>query len=517
MYPKGDVWVKRILVVTSTKLEEAVRSQLEPPEGYQIEVWGLPIDVVALLRPKSLAKLLELESERRKTKLTSFDYVLVSGMIPGDMREVAEKIGVPVYKGTKTLSELKVMIRNLNDIEKLLDPVRPLESELKRFMFKSLVDDLRSIEYEEAFKIGDLRIPLRGPPAYLGAEIMDNEPLEEKLNKASQVADYVIIGSTSTEPRPSKVPSLIKVAERYFKTIAFDSMYSEELREACKMNVDLIMSLDEAKAEEVSCEAVVAIPGNYKEGFWPLSADEKVESLKRTLKKVGAEKVVIDPVLSPPWNLLESLVAYKKVSKELKYPIMMGLSNVTELVDFDSPGVNSLLVTMGMEVGTSLFMVTEHSDKCVDSWYETKVAIALNSVAKKRNTLPKDLGLDMLILKEKRLERVKFQREGEKVEVKDHEFPLEGSVVRIWVDDGVKVVAERGGKKYFLEGDPYLIGKTLVARGIIKEPSHALYVGWELQKAYLADKLNKSYIQDEELKFESSKEKWSKLREGTKN
>lgn len=59
-----------------------------------------------------------------------------------------------------------------------------------------------------------------------------------------------------------------------------------------------------------------------------------------------------------------------------------------------------------------------------------------------------------------------------------------------------------------------MIGKTIIAEGLVKEPSHALYLGWELQKAHLAAKLNKSYVQDEELRFEPPREKLRGLREG---
>ncbi|UXD22725.1 hypothetical protein IPA_07710 [Ignicoccus pacificus DSM 13166] len=505
--------MKRILIPTSKRLEEVIRSSLPVPEGYEVEVWGLPIDVVALLRPRSLVQLLKMEAEKRGTSLDTFDYILVSGMIPGDMREVEKEIGVPVYKGTRTLSELKALMKHLPELEERLSPLKPLEEELRSYLLDEFVKELNSISFEEAFSLGPLKVPKRGPPFLLGAEVLENEPLEEKLHKASQVADFVIIGSSSISPDPSKVPSLLKLAEKYFKVIAFDSMFAEELNEACSKGADLVLSLDEYKAERVKCEAAVVIPGNSAKGYWPLSAREKVESLKRNLEKAkeSVEKVLVDPVLSPPWNLLESLIAYKELSA-LNYPMMMGLSNVVELVDFDSPGVNSLLVTLAAELGVSVLMVTEHSDKCLDSWYEVKVASAMASVAKNKGTLPKDLGMDMLIVKEKRREELKFEERGERIEVKDYSFPLEDSIVRIWVDGSVKVNVEKGGKIYHLEGDPYLIGKTLVGEGLVNSPSHAFYLGWELHKAFIAKKLNKGYVQERPLKFEGSKEKWEELR-----
>ncbi len=507
--------MKRVLIPTSKRLEGFLKG-MEVDEGYEVEVWGLPIDVVALLRPRSLEALLKKESERRGVPLSSFDIILVSGMIPGDLSELSEKLGTKVVKGTRTLSELKVLLKNLGKLENLLSPSRPLEEELKKFLLLEVAKSMKS-DFQAAFEIDGLKFPMRGPPALLGAEIMEGEKLEEKLLKASEVADFVIIGSSSISPDPSKVPSLVKLAEKYFKVVAFDSMFAEELNEACSSGAQIALSLDESKAEKVECEAAVVIPGNSEKGYWPLTWKEKVESLKNNLEKVKkVDKLFVDPVLSPPWNTLESLIAFKKVSEELEYPIFMGLSNVVELMDVDTPGSIGLLTFLATEIGVSAVMVTEQSPKCLNAWYEAKVAIAMATSSKPSSALPKDLGIDLLILKEKRVERLKFEEEGERVEVKDYDFPLEDSIVRIWVDEGVKVLVERRGKKYVLEGHPYMIGKTLIAKGLVKSPSHALYLGWELQKAYLANKLDKSYVQEQELKFESAKEKWRELRSALK-
>jgi len=503
--------MKRVLLVTSKKLEDVVRSMLKPPEGYEVHVWGLPVDVVALLRPKSLTELLKREERLRGVPLRSFDYVLVSGMIPGDVSAVGEELGVKVYKGTKTLSELSLLISKLNEIEDKLSPREPVDEALEKFKLEELKKDL-FFEYEEALRIGDLKLPLRSPPAFLAAEVLDNEDLEAQLSKASEVADMVIIGSTSTAPDPNKAKRLVKLAEKYFNTIGFDSMFVSELK---SVNADLYLSLDYSKLEEFKGEkdkAFVVIPGNLKEGYWPSRAEEKVESLVRNLKiaeSLGLEKLIVDPVLSPFPNLLESLVAFREVSRSVQRPMMMGISNFVELVDADTPGQVATLSALAVEAGVSLLMVTEHSEKCRGAWAEAKVAITMSSVAKKRSSQIKDLGLDLLILKEKRIKREQLKPARKKLEVRDHEFPLESTVVRIWVEgDKVRALVEPNG--VWLEGDPYLMGKTLIAEGLVKEPSHALYLGWELHKAFIAAKLDKSYIQEMPLKFETAKEKLEK-------
>ena len=504
--------MKKVLIVTSKKLEDTVRSLARAPEGYEVEVWGLPVDVVALLRPRSLASLLKREGELRGRELSEFDFVLVSGMIPGDLSELWDELGVKVFKGTKTLSDFKVLMENLNDLEEHLSPTEPVDEALERYKLKELLADL-SFEYEEALVVGALRLPMRSPPAFLAAEVLDNENVEEQLLRASEVADMVIVGSTSTSPDPSKVKELVKLAYKYFDTVGFDSMFSSELKAA---DVDLYMSLEKSKLEDFKGEkekTFVVVPGDLSRGFWPTSAEGKVASLVENVKRaeeLGLERLLVDPVLSPFPGALESLVALREVSKKVRRPIMVGLSNFVELADFDSPGQLGALTSLAVEAGASLVMVTEHSDKCRGSWAEAKVALTMASAAKRRSSQPKDLGLNLLILKEKRIVREKIEARGRKLEAKDYKFPLEKTVVRIWVEgDKVKAYAEPPG--VVVEGDPYLIGKTLIGEGLVKEPSHALYLGWELHKAFLASKLEKSYVQEMPLKFESPKEKLEKV------
>ena len=91
---------------------------------------------------------------------------------------------------------------------------------------------------------------------------------------------------------------------------------------------------------------------------------------------------------------------------------------------------------------------------------------------------------------------------------------MEPSIVRIWVEgDQVYAKCKKGKEVVTYKGHPYLIGKSLVMEGWVNEPSHALYLGWELYKAYIASKLEKSYIQERELNCEHPREKWKKVKE----
>ncbi len=508
----------KLLVVTSKRLEDVIKNDLELPEGYEAEVWGLPVDVVALLTPQSLKRLLIIESQKRKKRLDEFDYIIVSGMIGGDLSDIGKELGTKVVKGTKTLSDFHLMMKNFDKVKDLLSPSIPLDEALEEFKLEEFVRTLDELRYEPILTIGKLKLPLNPPPVFLAAEILDNEDVEAQLLRASEVADMVIIGSTSTSPDPSKVPKLLKQAERYFDTLGFDSMFPSEILAA--KEADLLLSLDKGKMERLVSlkdKTFVLIPGDSKENYWPLSYEDKVKSIKENLKKaeiMGFRNLILDPILNPFPYTLDSLIALKEI-KKLNKPTMIGLSNFVELVDADSHGVFFALSAMAFEAGVNLVMVTEHSDKCRGNWYEAKLALSMLTVAKMKSTLPKDLGVDLLIVKEKRIRREKLEKKNIR-EAKDYKPRMEPSTVRIWVEgDQVYAKCKKGKEVVTYKGHPYLIGKSLIMEGWVSEPSHALYLGWELHKAYIASKLEKSYIQERALNCEHPREKWKRVKEGT--
>jgi len=75
---------------------------------------------------------------------------------------------------------------------------------------------------------------------------------------------------------------------------------------------------------------------------------------------------------------------------------------VTELLDADSQGANALLAALGSEVGASILFTPEYSAKAKGSVRELAQASRMMLLAQKRGTPPKDLGIDLLVLKEKR-------------------------------------------------------------------------------------------------------------------
>ncbi len=83
-------------------------------------------------------------------------------------------------------------------------------------------------------------------------------------------------------------------------------------------------------------------------------------------------------------------------------PLFVGVANVTELFDADSVGLNALLARLSAEVNASIMLATEKSTKAKGTVKEEVAAAKMMYLAKKRASVPKDLGIDLLVLKDKR-------------------------------------------------------------------------------------------------------------------
>jgi dihydropteroate synthase-like protein len=184
----------------------------------------------------------------------------------------------------------------------------------------------------------------------------------------------------------------------------------------------------------------------------------------------------------------------------------MGVGNVVEMLDADSVGVNALLMGIASELDIDLAFTTEYSVKTKGSVRELVRASEMMYLAKTKKQTPKDLGIDLLILKDKRKVKdilpevdgnFKFTEVG-KTPIKQ----LEEGCFRIYLDKGkIHVIYYMDDIQIGFTGtDAKDLYKTIANHPEIKiSTEHAAYLGKELGKAEIALKLNKNYIQDTEL------------------
>jgi dihydropteroate synthase-like protein len=295
-----------------------------------------------------------------------------------------------------------------------------------------------------------------------------------------------------------------------------------EIRAAVESDVDLVLSLDagnlEQAAPHINNSPVVILPTNMRNGVTPRTAEERVILLEKNIskaKRLGIEKIIADPVLEPAIKpgLMESLKAYQLFRRRnADTPVLFGLGNVTELMDIDSTGVNGLLAALACEVEAELLFIPEHSVKARGSVRETADASKMMFLARRNETPPKDLGVDLLILKEKRWTEEEYDRSTEvetivvDAEGETHFAPDKRGWFKIQIDRERSMIVVSHYRAKSNKPDAIIRGRnaeeiyqTIIRETLIGNLEHASYMGRELGKAELALLLGRSYSQDEPL------------------
>lgn len=332
-------------------------------------------------------------------------------------------------------------------------------------------------------------------------------------------ADIIDVGMVAGESRPADARKLVAAVKQVVNVpVSIDTLDPAEIAAAVAAGADLVLSGDAGNLEAIApftkSVAVVVIPTNQREGYFPKTAEERVKFLEEIIseaRKLGITRVIGDLILEPS-NVLESMMAFREFAeKNPAVPLFVGVSNVTELMDADSVGVNALLARLSSEVGASVLLATEKSDKAKGTVREEVTAAKMMFLAKKRGSVPKDLGLDLLVLKDKRNREEPYSKALEvKVPVvvaaekpEGAELDEKGSF-RIAVDRaGEEIVALHYASAKMEKPDRIIKGKTaenilakIVEMGLLSRIDHASYLGSELAKAEIALRTGKEYIQD---------------------
>src|SRR5208283_2912437 len=269
----------------------------------------------------------------------------------------------------------------------------------------------------------------------------------------------------------------------------------------------------EAIAPYISDVAVVVIPTNQRQGYFPKKAEERVRFLEQIIqqaKKLGVTRCIADLILEPS-DVLESFIAFRQFAdRNPNMALFVGVSNVTELMDADSVGVNALLARLSSEVGASIMLATEKSDKAKGTVGEEAAAAKMMFLAKKRSSVPKDLGVDLLLLKDKRKHEEPYYRKfGKNVQVIESEKNV---LIKLDAAGSFNIVVDRTletivALHYSLANkekpDKMIKGKTadviyskIIELGLVSREDHVAYLGSELAKAEIALRTGKEYIQD---------------------
>ncbi len=514
----------KYLLITGELAKDYVRAYADR-SGIEYDLVAVPFPVAALLTPKFIVEHI------KSLDLSEYDAIIVPGLLRGSSKYIEDSLGIPAFKGPKDAADLPIIMEHVRKGLKLSHDVPAcelLEEEIRRDAdkeFREAMDRARStIDREKCIDLRGLCIA-RELPIRIMAEIVDapkltkNEIKRITAHYIESGADIIDIGVVAGQDDSSKIGDIVRaVREVTNAPISIDSISPKEIEAAIEAGVDMIVSLERSNMEvlhDIAKDKVcVIIPYDYASGYFPSEPEERVRAMEENLRlarKYGINNVLADLIVHPIHapSFIKSLISFYEFSRRNPdIQLFMGIGNVSELIDADSHGVNAQLVALASELEASIVLTTEASDKTYGSVWEVAQAVKMMYLSKERGVFPKDLGIDLLVLKEKRRKDFRYEATGKVVKARGRKVQYDRTgFFRIWVDrDRGEICA-----MHFKWDDPRRPDVTICGEkasdvyleifdlGLVSGYSHAAYLGKELGKAELALKLRKSYVQDSEL------------------
>lgn len=470
--------------------------------------------------------------------LTKYDLILLPGFVQWDLSKIENKYNLPIRKGPEFASDLPMILNNLGEIELsnqiAANKLFELSGEKKyNEIVREKIDKAKkNISHNTFFlnkQISDVIIGPSLPPPII-AEIVNCTKKSDRsiLRKAEHYidsgADIIDIGCLANNSKPSRVKEIIKLLRKNFDTlISIDSMDTKEIFSALEEGIDMILSFDIGYYKEFldipKDIPIVILPTNIDEGYFPKDPEKRVENLFELTEKLqnnGFTKLIADPLLETPispgiLNSLQTYYLYKqKASKEeyrhLELPMFFGISNVVELMDVDSVGINGLLASIAIEMDMGIVFTVEHSTKMFGGVKELKRSLMLNYLSKYKNTPPINVGIQIFKAKGKTSQEIPDFSTQNIVDIKGsraHYKADQAGYFKIYVDHYKKRIFvlfySNNDKllKVFSGQNAEVMSKKIIELELTKNLSHINYLGRELKKAEMCLDFGKPYIQDE--------------------
>jgi len=524
-----DNTLPKILVLTGRAAEPLVRKYI--PEHVQVLV--LPVDVAAFITNKMILDNLN------KKKAQQFDLIMTPGLVQDDLSSLEKELGIPVVKGPRYISDIKLAITETNPLK--LSPIVAADKYLKKQKTKISQEIIergfKAPLKNNEFYIGSKKkfpVGLDRPPLIM-AEIVDAPKLskeqitERALYYLENGANILDIGALANTPKPHQISKIIKslksLQNEYAFAISIDTLDIEEIQVALKTGIDLVLSIDHGNIEYLINDlpkdvGVVIVPTNVKKGHLPKTSKERVSSLiklRDQLREAEITKIIADPIIEMPIypgfsNSLAHYIEYRRNDPET--PMMTCVGNVTEFIAADPIGINALFSCMSVELGIQFLLVTDVSVKCRGGIKEIVRSRDLAFVAKQKSAPPKGHGIELLMAKSRianDLEIVGFQdietqemiaEEDEPLYSMDYDPDPKGGFT-IWIDYHRQKIYVAHMKPRTNKPDLLLISskaRTLYdeikKRDLMTNVDHYFYMGRELERAEICLYLGKTYIQN---------------------
>ena len=432
---------EHILFLTGSLAEKQLRSILEkmqPEFTYTVHQLGLK--VAALMTTDMIA--------RRLTDTFGATKIILPGRCRGDIIALSEKLGIPVERGTEEVKDLplffgkKIQIANLDNYSVKI--------------------------FAEITDAPNLTVP---------------EILNRALYYRRNGADVIDLGCLPSTPFPHMEDAIAALKQADF-LVSLDSLDTADLLRGGKAGADYLLSLHESTlwiADEVNATPII-IPETHTD----------LDSLDRAIKIMQAKNrpFVVDPILDPiHFGFTASIVRYHEVRKN--HPdieMMLGVGNITELTHADTAGMNALLMGICSELNINHILATEVSNHAARAIKEADLARRIMFAAKEHDTLPKHIHSGLMALHEPAAFPYSLDEIQElAAQIKDPSYRIQIS------ENGVHIFNRDG---FHSATDPFELFPKL---GVENDGGHAFYLGVELARAEIAQKLGKRFNQDQSL------------------
>jgi dihydropteroate synthase-like protein len=431
----------RYLFVTGKLAAESLGNCLREIPGLDYEITILPISVAALMDTHFIAKHLD--------RAAACDAVMIPGKCEGDLAPIADRMGLEVIRGPQSLKDIPAYLGG--------------STCLKGY--------------------GESRVKIL-------AEIVDAHKLslEQILARAlyfrSNGADIIDLGCSvgCIFPEIGRIVAALKKEEFL---VSVDSFNPEDILNADQAGVDLVLSINSQNMDLARRlrSKVVVIP-DFEQG---------TESLERNIAQLEDWRVpfIIDPVLRPiGFGFAESIGEFIRIRQ--KYPkaeMLMGIGNITELTDADTTGINAVMAGVITELGVDYVLTTEVISWARGAVKELDLARQLMHYAYTNKVLPKHLNDGLITIKDP-----PFNIFSED-ELRSMQSKIRDRNFRIFADR--EFIYVFNNQVFVKDADIQAIFEKLA----MEDPSQAFYMGRELQKALVALKLGKKYVQEEDLRW----------------
>jgi dihydropteroate synthase-like protein len=433
--------MSRYLFITGKLAAQSLRSTLDGIANLEYEIAVLPISVAALMNAPYIAKHI--------TDVMGCDKAIIPGACKGEINLIADKLGIDVTRGPVHLKDIPSFFGSTNRLHGY--------GAYKTKIIAEIVD---------AFQLSPEKILAR-------AEYFRNSG-----------ADVIDLGCPAGDVFP-EIGKVVKALKQAGFTVSVDSFNPEDILEADQAGVDLALSVNSTNIEiarQLHCKVVV-IP----------DSDGGLESLERNMARLDAWQIpyIIDPILNPiGLGFADSLGQYCAIRRSRPHSeMLMGLGNLTELTDADSVGINAVMAGFITELGIDYVLTTEVIGWARGAVRELDLARRLMHYAHQNKIPPKHLDDSLITVKDPPFES--FSED----ELRAIQSKIRDLNFRIFV---------AGNSIYVFNRDIFIKGSDI--QSIFNQvgeidPSHAFYLGKELQKALLAIQLGKKYVQENDLRW----------------